>query len=227
MPYLEHGKIDEAADKKLNELLNNKSFRTYWRKKWAFDVIVCSGLLAVSAIPMGLVAAAIYLDDPHGSPIYKQIRIGRHGEEFYMYKFRTMYVDADQRRDELMDQNEMDGPVFKIKDDPRITRLGKYLRKLSVDELPQLFNVLSGHMSLVGPRPPLPGEVEAYSDYHKLRLIVTPGITCDWQIADNRNDIPFDQWVEMDLNYIENRTTLGDLKIIFKTPFAMLSATGR
>ena len=196
-------------------------------KKRAFDIVVCSVLLAVAAIPMGLVALAIYIDDPHGSPFYKQIRIGRHGEEFYMYKFRTMYVDADKRRAELMDQNEMDGPVFKIKDDPRITRLGKYLRKLSVDDLPQLFNVLRGNMSLVGPRPPLPGEVEEYTDYHKLRLIVTPGITCDWQIADNRNDIPFDKWVEMDLNYIEHRTTWGDLKIIFRTPFAMLSATGR
>ena len=227
MVYLEHGKIDEATEKKLDEMLSNKSFRTYWRKKRAFDVVVCSVLLAVSAVPMALVAAAIYLDDPHGSPFFKQIRIGRHGEEFYMYKFRTMYVDAEKRRAELMDQNEMDGPVFKIKDDPRITRLGKYLRKLSVDELPQLFNVLRGNMSLVGPRPPLPGEVDEYSDYHKLRLIVTPGITCDWQIADNRNDIPFDQWVEMDLNYIEHRTTWGDLKIIFRTPLAMLSATGR
>ena len=227
MSYLEYGKIDEDAEKRLNQLINNKSFRSYWRKKRAFDLVVCSGLLAVCAVPMALVAAAIYIDDPHGSPFYKQIRIGRHGKEFYMYKFRTMYVDADKRREELMDQNEMDGPVFKIKDDPRITRLGKYLRKLSVDELPQLFNVLSGSMSLVGPRPPLPGEVEDYTDYHKLRLIVTPGITCDWQIADNRNDIPFDKWVEMDLNYIENRTAWGDLKIIFKTPFAMLSATGR
>ena len=227
MPYLEYGKIDPATEKKLREILTNKSFKAYWRKKRSFDIAVCSILLALAAIPMGAVAAAIYIDDPHGSPIYKQIRIGRHGEEFYMYKFRTMYVDADQRREELMDQNEMDGPVFKIKDDPRITRLGKILRKLSVDELPQLFNVLSGHMSLVGPRPPLPGEVSQYSDYHKLRLIVTPGITCDWQIADNRNDIPFDKWVEMDLDYIENRTTWGDLKIILKTPFAMLSATGR
>ena len=227
MVYLEPGKIDEATEKRLNEMLNNKSFRTYWQKKRAFDIVVCSVLLTVAAIPMGLVALAIYLDDPHGSPFYKQIRIGRHGEEFYMYKFRTMYVDADKRRAELMDQNEMDGPVFMIKDDPRITRLGKYLRKLSIDELPQLFNVLRGNMSLVGPRPPLPGEVAEYTDYHKLRLIVTPGITCDWQIADNRNDIPFEKWVEMDLNYIENRTTLGDLKIIFRTPFAMLSATGR
>ena len=227
MPYLEYGKIDAATEKRLNDLIHNKSFKSYWRKKRSFDLVVSSVLLALAAIPMGVVAAAIFIDDPHGSPFYKQIRIGRHGEKFYMYKFRTMYVNADQMRDELMDQNEMDGPVFKIKDDPRITRLGKILRKLSVDELPQFFNVLAGHMSVVGPRPPLPGEVEAYTDYQKLRLIVTPGITCDWQIADNRNDIPFDKWVEMDLNYIENRTTLGDLKIIFKTPFAMLSATGR
>ena len=156
-----------------------------------------------------------------------QKRVGKDGKLFNVYKFRTMYVDADKRKAELMEQNEMDGPVFKIKDDPRITRLGKIFRKLSIDELPQLFNVLRGDMSLVGPRPPLPDEVKEYSDYQKLRLIVTPGITCDWQIADNRNDIPFDQWVEMDLNYIEHRTTWGDLKIIFKTPFAMLSATGR
>ena len=121
----------------------------------------------------------------------------------------------------------MDGPVFKIKDDPRITRLGKVLRKLSVDELPQFFNVFVGNMSLVGPRPPLPEEVAQYTDYQKLRLIVTPGITCDWQIHKNRNDVSFDEWVEMDLNYIENRSAWGDLKIVFKTPFAMLEGTGR
>ena len=227
MQYLEYGTIDEATEKRLKEIVENKSFKSYWRKKRSFDIVVASVLLTFAAIPMGIVAAAIFIDDPHGSPIFKQVRIGRHGEEFNMYKFRTMYVDAESRKADLMEQNEMDGPVFKIKDDPRITRLGKYLRKLSIDELPQFFNVLRGHMSLVGPRPPLPGEVEQYTDYNKLRLIVTPGITCDWQIADNRNDIPFDEWVEMDLNYIENRTTLGDLKIIFKTPFAMLSATGR
>lgn len=227
MPFLESGKIDEVTEKRLNELIQKRSFRSYWRKKRTFDLIVSSLLLAIAAIPMGLIAIAIFLDDPHGSPIYKQIRVGRHGKEFYMYKFRTMYVDADERRAALMDQNEMDGPVFKIKEDPRITRFGKILRKLSIDELPQFINVLKGQMSLVGPRPPLPGEVEQYSDYSKLRLIVTPGITCDWQIASNRNDISFDDWVEMDLKYIENRTTMGDLKIIFKTPIAMLSATGR
>ena len=227
MPYLEYGKIDPVTEKRLDEMLSNKSFKSYWRKKRTFDIIVSSVLLLVLAVPMVLVAILVFIDDPHGSPIYKQIRIGRHGKEFKMYKFRTMYMDADRRKAELMAQNEMDGPVFKMKNDPRITRLGKILRKLSVDELPQMFNVFKGNMSLVGPRPPLPNEVSEYTDYHKLRLIVTPGITCDWQIADNRNDIPFDKWVEMDLNYIENRTAWGDLKIIFKTPFAMLSATGR
>ena len=227
MAYLEYGTIDEATEKRLREIVENKSFKSYWIKKRLFDIIVASILLVFVSIPILLVAIAIFIDDPHGSPFFKQIRIGRHGEEFYMYKFRTMYVDAEKRKADLMEQNEMDGPVFKIKDDPRITRLGKYLRKLSIDELPQFFNVFMGHMSLVGPRPPLPNEVAQYTDYNKLRLIVTPGITCDWQIADNRNDIPFDEWVEMDLNYIENRTALGDLKIIFKTPFAMLSGTGR
>ena len=196
-------------------------------KKLAFDIIVSLTILIFAIIPIVLIAIAIFLDDPHGSPFYKQIRIGCHGKEFYMYKFHTMYVDADKRKAELMDKNEMDGSVFKMKDNPRITRLGKIFRKLSVDELPQLFNVLHGNMSLVGPRPPLPDEVAEYTDYEKLRLIVTSGITCDWQIADNRNDIPFDEWIEMDLNYIENRTSWGDLKIIFKTPFAMLSASGR
>lgn len=227
MPYLEFGKISKETEERLARIVNNKSFRLYWRRKRTFDIIVSSVILILTIIPIVLVAIAIFLDDPHGSPFYKQIRIGRHGKEFYMYKLRTMYVDAHKRKAELMEQNEMDGPVFKIKDDPRITRLGRILRKLSVDELPQIFNVLHGNMSLVGPRPPLPDEVAEYTDYDKLRLIVTPGITCDWQISSNRNDIPFERWVEMDLNYIESRTSWGDLKIIFKTPFAMLSATGR
>ena len=121
----------------------------------------------------------------------------------------------------------MDGPVFKIKNDPRITRVGKFLRKVSLDELMQFFNVLKGDMTLVGPRPPLPKEVEFYSDYHKLRLLVTPGITCTWQIHKNRNDVPFDQWVEMDIEYIQTRTYFNDIKIMLKTPLVMFSGTGR
>ena len=227
MAYLEYGKIDKKTEERLDSLIKNKNFKHYWRRKRTFDLIVTGILLLILTLPMSFIALAVFIDDPHGSPFYKQIRIGRHGKEFNMYKFRTMYVDADKRKEELMESNEMDGPVFKMKDDPRITRLGKVLRKLSIDEMPQFINVFVGNISLVGPRPPLPNEVKEYEDYHKLRLIVTPGITCDWQISNNRNDISFNEWVEMDLNYIETRTAWKDLKIIFKTPFAMLSGTGR
>jgi len=176
---------------------------------------------------MIVIALVIVIDDPSAGPFYKQIRVGRHGKEFYMYKFRTMRAGADKMLEELKARNEMDGPVFKIKDDPRITRIGKYLRKLSLDELMQFFNVLKGEMTLVGPRPPLPGEVEHYTDYQRLRLLVTPGITCTWQISKNRNDIPFEQWVEMDIEYIQTRTFPNDLKIMLETPIVMLTATGR
>lgn len=226
MAYLDYEKVDEKTAARLARLIE-KSYRSYWKKKRTFDLIVTTVLLIILIIPILIVSLIIFIDDPHGSPFYKQIRIGRHGKKFYMYKFRSMYVDADKRKQDLMHRNEMDGPVFKIKDDPRITRVGKFIRKCSIDELPQLFNVFKGNMSLVGPRPALPDEVEQYSDYDKLRLIVTPGITCTWQISPNRNDIPFDRWLEMDLDYIEHRTTWTDIKIIFKTPFAMLSATGR
>ena len=138
-----------------------------------------------------------------------------------------MRANADEMIEELAKRNEMDGPVFKMREDPRITRAGKFLRKVSLDELMQFFNVLKGDMTLVGPRPPLPREVQFYTDYQKLRLLVTPGITCTWQISKNRNDIPFEQWVEMDIEYIQTRTYLNDLKIMLKTPIVMLTATGR
>ena len=226
MSYLDYEKVDKRTAERLEKLIE-KSYSSYWKKKRAFDLISTTLIMIILIIPILITALIIYIDDPHGSPFYKQIRIGRHGKEFYMYKFRSMYVDADKRKAELMARNEMDGPVFKIKDDPRITRVGRVIRKYSIDELPQLFNVFVGNMSLVGPRPPLPDEVEQYTDYDKLRLIVTPGITCTWQIMPNRNDILYEKWLEMDLEYIETRTTWKDIKIIFKTPFAMLEATGR
>ena len=226
MSYLDYEKVDKRTAERLEKLIE-KSYSSYWKKKRAFDLISTTMIMIILIIPILITALIIYIDDPHGSPFYKQIRIGRHGKEFYMYKFRSMYVDADKRKAELMARNEMDGPVFKIKDDPRITRVGRVIRKYSIDELPQLFNVFVGNMSLVGPRPPLPDEVEQYTDYDKLRLVVTPGITCTWQIMPNRNDIPYEKWLEMDLEYIETRTTWKDIKIIFKTPFAMLEATGR
>lgn len=226
MSYLDYEKVDKRTAERLEKLIE-KSYSSYWKKKRAFDLISTTLIMIILIIPILITALIIYIDDLHGSPFYKQIRIGRHGKEFYMYKFRSMYVDADKRKAELMARNEMDGPVFKIKDDPRITRVGRVIRKYSIDELPQLFNVFVGNMSLVGPRPPLPDEVEQYTDYDKLRLIVTPGITCTWQIMPNRNDIPYEKWLEMDLEYIETRTTWKDIKIILRTPFAMLEATGR
>ncbi|MCD8365041.1 MAG: sugar transferase, partial [Clostridiales bacterium] len=161
--------------------------RRYWVARRGQDIFFSLLALAVLWAFMLLLAMVIYLDDPHGSPIFSQIRIGRDGKEFRFYKFRSMYMDAEKRLKELADQNEMDGPVFKMKNDPRITRVGRIIRKYSVDELPQLLNILKGDMSIVGPRPALPREVEQYTAYQRQRLYVTPGLTCYWQILPHRN----------------------------------------
>jgi lipopolysaccharide/colanic/teichoic acid biosynthesis glycosyltransferase len=164
---------------------------------------------------MLICAIAIKLDD--GGPIlFRQNRITKDGKIFNIYKFRSMIVDADK-----------DGAKKAETDDDRITRVGKVIRMCRVDELPQLINVLKGDMTLVGPRPPLPREVQFYTDYQRLRLLVTPGITCTWQIHKNRNDVPFEEWVEMDIEYIQTRTYRNDLIIMLKTPIVMLTATGR
>lgn len=226
MAYIEQDKVDAKTREKLEAIIE-KSYKSYWKKKRLFDIFFATLILLFFLPLMIVIAIVIVIDDPSAGPFYKQIRVGRHGKEFYMYKFRSMRANADKMIDELAKQNEMDGPVFKMKEDPRITRVGKYLRKLSLDELMQFFNVLKGDMTLVGPRPPLPREVKYYTDYQRLRLLVTPGITCTWQISKNRNDIPFEQWVEMDIEYIQTRTYLNDLKIMLKTPIVMLTATGR
>ncbi|MEK5271466.1 sugar transferase [Aeribacillus sp. FSL K6-8394] len=163
-----------------------------------------------------IVAICIKLEDPKGPVFFKQVRVGKDGKNFYMYKFRSMVVDAEERLNDLLKYNEVSGAMFKIKEDPRITKIGKFIRKTSIDELPQLWNVLKGEMSLVGPRPPLPREVAEYTEYDKQRLLVTPGCTGLWQVS-GRNDLGFNEMVELDLKYIRERSILYDLKIILKT----------
>lgn len=200
--------------------------RGYWYVRRAQDIILSLLALAVLGIPMLIVALVVWIDSPGSSPFFTQKRVGRNGKIFDFIKFRSMVPNADQMLDDLLDKNEMDGPVFKIKDDPRITRVGKFIRKTSIDELPQLINILKGDMSIVGPRPAIPREVEQYSDYEKQRLYVTPGLTCYWQIQPRRNDLSFDQWLELDLKYIQNRSFLTDWKIIFGTVGAVLGMEG-
>ncbi|WDL95249.1 sugar transferase [Alicyclobacillus sp. ALC3] len=170
------------------------------------------------------VAIAIRIED--GGPVFfVQERVGLKNRKFQMFKFRSMRVDAEGLKPSLLHMNEMSGPVFKLTDDPRVTRVGAMLRQTSIDELPQLFNVLLGSMSLVGPRPPLPSEVALYDDMHRRRLSVKPGLTCLWQIA-GRNDIDFDRWMELDLAYIDNWSYLNDVKIMFRTIPAVLRRHG-
>ena len=212
----------EQLDRK--EQLHSKS--RYWVLRRAQDIVFSSIALVVLSPVMLLVALAVYIDDPKGSPIFSQIRCGRNGKPFKFYKFRSMCVDAEAKLDQLLEQNEMDGPAFKIKDDPRITRVGKFIRKTSLDELPQLFNILKGDMSIVGPRPPLPREVEQYDAYQRQRLYVTPGLTCYWQVQPHRNDLTFDEWMELDIKYMRERSFLVDWKIIFQTVRAVLFGQG-
>jgi exopolysaccharide biosynthesis polyprenyl glycosylphosphotransferase len=192
--------------------------------KRVFDVVV-SGVALVAALPILLAAAAaIKLTSP-GPVIFRQKRSGMNGRVFTLYKFRTMVANAEALKGDLQTRNEMDGPVFKIKNDPRVTRVGRVLRKLSIDELPQLWNVLRGDMSIVGPRPPIPTEVEKYERWQRRRLSMRPGITCIWQVS-GRNTVDFKRWMEMDLEYIDNWSLALDLKILLKTIPAVLSSRG-
>lgn len=204
---------------KRNELVNDHII--YLTLKRLMDIVGASlGLILASPI-MLIVAILIKIEDPKGPIFFSQIRNGTYPKTFKMYKFRSMYIDAEERLQELMHLNEQSGPVFKIKDDPRITKIGKFVRKTSLDELPQLFNVLKGDMSLVGPRPAIPREVEQYTAYQKQRLFVKPGLTCIWQVS-GRNNIGFDQWVELDIKYIKTRNLWLDIKLILMTIPAML-----
>ncbi|MGO1057746.1 sugar transferase [Planococcus sp. FY231025] len=175
-------------------------------------------------MPLFLVVyVLIKAEDMKAPVIFKQQRVGKGEEHFYMYKFRSMVVDAEALRDGLNGRNELAGPVFKIKSDPRITKIGKFIRKTSIDELPQLFNVLKGEMSLVGPRPALPDEVAQYTESEKRRLQCMPGLTCYWQVC-GRSSVGFDEWVELDVKYIKEQCLWVDFKLIIRTVFVLFGS---
>ncbi|MCL2637623.1 MAG: exopolysaccharide biosynthesis polyprenyl glycosylphosphotransferase [Oscillospiraceae bacterium] len=201
-----------------------KNRPAYFFVKRSFDIIASFfGLILLFPF---LVAVAIAIRaDSKGKAIFTQTRIGKSGKPFKFYKFRSMDNDAEEKRAELMHLNERDGPVFKINKDPRITRVGSFIRKYSIDELPQLINILRGEMSFVGPRPPLSCEVEQYSEFHKRRLEVRGGLTCYWQIS-GRSNVSFDDWVRMDLKYIEEMSLAADVKIFLKTFKVVLKKKG-
>jgi len=193
--------------------------------KRLLDVVVSATALALLAPVLAVIALVVKISS-RGPALFAQDRVGKGGRIFRFYKFRSMVVDAEERKAELEHLNEMSGPVFKIARDPRITRVGAFLRKTSLDELPQFWNVLKGDMSLVGPRPPLPAEVERYTKHHAQRLSVTPGITGLWQVSGRSNISDFDTWVEMDLRYVREWSVWLDVQILVKTPAAVVFARG-
>ena len=197
--------------------------KTYTMIKRGMDIIGASmGLIFLSWLFL-IVAVLIKIEDPKGTVFFKQVRVGKNGKTFYMYKFRSMVSDAEEKLKDLLKYNEIEGAMFKLKEDPRVTKIGKFIRKTSIDELPQLWNVLKGEMSLVGPRPPLPREVKEYTNYDKQRLLVIPGCTGLWQVS-GRNSLSFQEMVELDLLYIRKRNSYFDLKIIIKTVFLLFGS---
>lgn len=211
-------------------LFNREEILRTHKKYWFFrrmQDIVLSAISLIALLPVFItITLAIMIDSPGASPIFTQVRVGRDGKKFVFYKFRSMKPNAESELDGLLKYNEMEGPAFKIKKDPRITRVGRFIRKTGLDELPQLINVLKGDMSIVGPRPALPREVDQYSEYQKQRLLVSPGLTCYWQIQPQRNDMSFDEWLELDLKYIKERSFLVDWKIIMGTFKAIIHMNG-
>ncbi len=198
---------------------------TYLVTKRCFDFTASIIALVLFSGVFLILAILIKLDDPRGKVFYSQTRLGKDGRHFQMWKFRSMVTGADKMVDKLLEKNDVDGAMFKIKRDPRVTRVGRVIRKYSLDELPQFYNVLRGDMSLVGPRPPLPREVVKYTEYDRQRLTVVPGVTGLWQIS-GRNELSFDEMVALDIQYINHASVLEDLKILLKTIFVVVHPTG-
>ena len=223
VPLVLSGRVHVPSRPKLRAYTNESRF--YLIAKRAMDLLLSSLALVVLLPLLIVVAAIIFLDDPKGSPIFVQNRVGKDGKLFKFVKFRSMVVDAEERLEGLKDRNEMDGPVFKIRNDPRVTRFGRFIRRTSIDELPQLINIILGDMSFVGPRPPLPREVEQYGPYEMQRLLVKPGLTCYWQ-ARGRNEIKFEKWMELDMKYVYNHSLWIDIKLLFLTVRSVLTGKG-
>ena len=198
----------------------------YSRFKRLCDIGFALFNLLLFSVPMLIIMLLIVLDSPGASPIFAQQRVGKNGKLFTMYKFRSMCPNAEELRKELEQYNEMDGPVFKIKNDPRITRFGRFLRKSSLDELPQLWNVLRGEMSAVDPRPAMPDEAAKYDQRAKRRLSIKPGMTCYWQVQPKKNSLSFEDWLRWDLKYLRERSFSVDCKILLSTVGAVLSMNG-
>jgi exopolysaccharide biosynthesis polyprenyl glycosylphosphotransferase len=194
------------------------------RIKRLFDIVAGSIALTLLA-PLFLVVAILVKGTSRGPVFFRQNRVGRHGRPFQMLKFRSMVVNAEQLQAKLQQQNEQTGPVFKMRSDPRITRVGRFIRRYSIDELPQFWNVVRGDMSIVGPRPPLPSEVVQYDAWQRRRLSMRPGLTCLWQ-TQGRNRIGFEQWMYLDLQYVDQWSVLSDLQLVARTIPAVISGDG-
>ena len=182
--------------------------------------IVCSLAILLLLSPVLIIVSILIKLESDGPIIFSQDRIGCKGQKFKMYKFRSMVVNAEELKKKLAERNEMSGPMFKMKNDPRVTKVGRFIRKTSIDELPQLINILKGEMSLVGPRPSLPKEVKEFEPWMMERLEVKPGLTCYWQVS-GRNDIDFEDWMKLDIKYVRERSFCLDMKLIFKTFFVL------
>ncbi|WP_255286822.1 sugar transferase [Bacillus sp. AFS076308] len=221
MPYLANQ--DVAYLDKQNGRVQVNNGKMYLFTKRFIDIIGAScGIIFLSLLFI-VIALLIKIEDPKGKVFFSQKRVGLNGKQFNMFKFRSMVSNAEEKLQELLKYNEVSGAMFKMKEDPRITKVGKLIRKTSIDELPQLFNVLKGDMSLVGPRPPLPREVAVYMEFHKQRLKVVPGCTGLWQVS-ARNSVGFEGMVELDLQYISHRSFLLDIKIILKTVLVLFGS---
>jgi exopolysaccharide biosynthesis polyprenyl glycosylphosphotransferase len=215
--------MQETARNSVNAILK---YETEFKKKKSYYVVksiidflgAAVGIILLS--PILIITALLIKLESKGPVIFGQDRIGINGKIFKMYKFRSMVSNAEQLLDKLKNKNEMSGPMFKIKNDPRITKVGRFIRKTSIDELPQLFNVIKGEMSLVGPRPSLPKEVKKFSRYQKQRLLAKPGLTCYWQVM-GRSSIGFEEWMELDIKYVMERSIWVDIKLIFRTFFVL------